>query len=196
MWFVQLKAMPMKALRKLEWYCRNPREPAPWGLYVDKLKDRLTFGWLSRKWMGGIAAMHTASEWFRFAATAIMIRPTLGEAYFQRAVNGTILRGDVPSSRHRYRGFDCEGREIEYGRLHGIVDTEILLRLQSTHSAARLLQGVLLGEAVADDQTLEAREVLLLARNLITRALVGRDIPQYLRSRGIECNDLIKHKLG
>ncbi|MBU1712412.1 MAG: DUF4062 domain-containing protein [Proteobacteria bacterium] len=185
----QLKSMSLKSLRRIEWQLLNPLSPTPGRLIWDRFLDKLALGRVSRKMMNGYGVgMQTADQWFRWAARAILIRPTLQDAYFRRAINGTLNKGPNRGSLYSqaYMGFNESGQEVEYDIMYGIVDTEILLRMNPSHSAARLLQGILIFQVISRAENVDAEQGFTLTKDLITQSLSKGEIPEGLRSKGKE----------
>lgn len=170
-------------LHTLEWKLLNPQEPEPGGLIWNRLKDKLTSGRTSQKMMNGFAATHSSAQWFRFAAHAILINPNLEEAYFRRALNGTLNAVGI-QYLNEYIGFDDAGQEIRYNYMHGVVDTEILLRINPNYHAAELLQGILMFDLIKNGPDENSKEGFSLARHLITESLNKGGISPGLLSKG------------
>lgn len=184
-----LKAASIEMLRIYEWQFINPQEPMPEWLRYEKFKDSITLGWTSRKrmkrFLSGAQFLH---ELFRIASEAIVVRSTIQEAYLMRATYGTI-NPYHRSSYHRetYIGFDMDGKELEYDYVCGIIDTEILLRLNPRHATGKLLQGIIIYELYGDKQHEDTRDALKLAQDMLKGGLNNQNSSEDLILKGETC---------
>jgi hypothetical protein len=204
----KLKSMSIDDLHQLEWRLLNPKQPTPSELKFLRLKDKILFGRLSRQMLKGEYSrripIYTSGEWFRWAAHAILVRPSFADAYYQRAITGTInaitdsantYQREIFQHQQAYLGFDVAGREITYDFSYGIIDTEIVLRLNPEHRRASLLQGILIFETLKYEQGEHAQHGLLLARNLLEASLETSD-DRRLNQRAGQCLEQIEAIIG
>lgn len=179
----QLNNLSQSSLRRLTWQLLNPRESMPLGLIWWRIVDKLTLGRISWQMLNGrgSSTMLTAGGWFRYAAHAIMIRPSMAIAYFRRAINGTLNSGGLRSKL--YQGFDADGGEVTYNLMHGVIDTELAQRLKREYHGAKLLQGILIFRCM-DAGASDDESGWSLARQLIEQALGTGEVVSGLAKEG------------
>ena len=186
----RIKKMPLEHLELNQWRLFDPTRSLPAGLYWNRFWNRLTGGNTARDMLrGGFpgspgAAMYGASEWFRFAAHSVAIRPT-ADALFQRAINGTINCGGDVELHNEFLGYDANGDQVRYDYTYGFLDLELTIRRWPPSFRAAILQGILLSKAMDAGVSQRTQELLRLATNLLAHD--NRDVPERLGGLADEC---------
>jgi len=156
--------MNLSQLELNQWQLFNPKTALPIELQWNRLRDRLSGGKIAREMLQGrfpggpslgSQVTYFPSQWFRFAAHSIAIRPTV-EGLFQRALNGSISAGADLQYATEYLGFDADGVESRYDYSDAFIDLEVILRRWHPYPkalAVQALQGIIIAETTKVDDT-------------------------------------------